>query len=159
MFKKNIQLGIPSGKYLRFEATMKGSIHSDQVCQICGSKFKSSELKRGLFCPHHPKSKPNTFDVRYGRKIHRRFNNYEAALQFLTGLRYQDGSGNFDARDYQVKTKPLAFDTLAGQWLAAKKPQLKPGGWQSLKAIMGHAIAAWAGMNIKAVQYIRWRHS
>jgi len=147
-------LGIPNGKYLHFEAVMKGSIHSDQVCPICGSRFRPGDGKRPLFCPNHPQVSPTrSFVLRYGKKITKRFDNYEAALQFLTGLRYQEGSGNLDFRDYQVKSKPLAFEKLAEQWLAAKKPQLKPGGWQSLKAIMSHAASAWTGMNIKAIQY------
>ena len=44
-------MGIPNGKYLHFEAVMKGSIHSDQVCPVCGSKFQANEKRKGLFCP------------------------------------------------------------------------------------------------------------
>ncbi len=58
-----------------------------------------------MFCPNHPDQSPQRMVVRYG-KITKRFNNYPAALQFFTGLRFQEGSGQFDARDYQIKSKP-----------------------------------------------------
>ncbi len=130
---------------------MKGSIHSDQSCPICGSRFKSVE-PRGLFCPEHPAQSPQRLVVRYG-KITKRFDNYPAALQFLTGLRFREGSGQFDARDYQVKAKPLSFDRLVDEWLESKKPNMKPGGWQSIKAIMGHAQRGWGESNIKSIKY------
>ena len=130
---------------------MKGSIHSDQVCPVCGSRFKSVEPK-GLFCPNHPEQSPRKFVVRYG-KITKRFNNYPAAQQFITGLRFQEGADQFDARDYQVKAKPLAFDKLANEWLDLKRPTMKPGGWGSIKAIMAHPKAEWGDANIKSIRY------
>ena len=130
---------------------MKGSIHSDQVCPVCGSRFKSQEPK-GLFCPEHPKQKPTKFKVVFG-KITRRFNDYPAALQFLTGLRFQEGSGDMDERDYQVKAKPLAFDKLAEEWLNLKAVQIKPASWRSLAAGIRKAQAVWSGINIKSIQY------
>jgi len=130
---------------------MKGSIHSDQSCPICGSRFKSQEPK-GLFCLNHPNQSPQKFVVRFGQ-ITKRFNNYPAALQFLTGLRFQEGSGQFDARDYQIKGKPLAFDRLADEWLEMKKPNMKPGGWNSIRAIMSHSQREWGQANIKSIRY------
>ncbi|UQZ90218.1 hypothetical protein C4J81_13805 [Deltaproteobacteria bacterium Smac51] len=130
---------------------MKGSIHSDQTCPICGSRFKSVEPK-GLFCPDHPGQSPHKFVVRYG-KITKRFDNYPAALQFLTGLRFQEGSGQFDPRDYQVKAKPLSFDRLADEWLELKAKQIKQTSLRSLAAGIKKAQSLWGGANIKSIQY------
>jgi Phage integrase family. len=107
---------------------------------------------RGLFCPNHSKQSPQKFVERYGQ-ITKRFDNYKEAHQFLIGLRHQEGSGQFDARDYQVKSKPLAFDRLAEEWLDLKRPAMKPGGWQSIKAIMAHAQREWGQANIKSIRY------
>lgn len=71
----------------------------------------------------------------------------------MTMLRAEDGSGQFDARDYQVKGRPLAFDRLAEEWLDIKRPNMKPGGWQSIKAIMAHAQRQWGQANIKSIRY------
>ena len=103
---------------------MKGSIHSDQRCPVCGSKFKSSDSKRGLFCPNHPQIKPTVFRV-YFEKVCKRFDNYESALNFLSGLRFEASSGKFDARDYQTKAKPLSFSRLAAEWLDFKARDTK----------------------------------
>jgi integrase len=146
-------LGIPFGKYLIYEAVMKGSIHSDQVCPICGSRFTPGDGKRALSCPNHPDIAPSRFVLRYGRKITKRFDSYEAALQVLTGLRFQEGAGSFDARDYQVKTRPLAFDKLAEEWLAVKAKTVKPSSLKPLRLGLGRAINAWGGVNIKTIKY------
>lgn len=130
---------------------MKGSIHSDQQCPICGQRFKSVEPK-GLFCPEHPSQSPRRFVVRYGQ-ITKRFDNYPAALQFLTGLRFQEGSGQFDARDYQTRGRPLAFDKLAEEWLDLKAGQIKIASWRSIASGIRKAQDAWGGMNIKSIQY------
>ncbi len=130
---------------------MKGSIHSDQTCPLCGSRFKSME-PRGMFCPNHPAQSPQKFIVRYSG-ITKRFDNYPAALQFLTGLRFQEGSGQFDARDYQIKSKPLSFDRLADEWLEVKAAQIKIASWRSIASGIRKAQEVWGGMNIKNIQY------
>ncbi len=137
--------------YLKYEAVMKGSIHSDQTCPLCGSRFKSME-PRGMFCPNHPAQSPQKFIVRYSG-ITKRFDNYPAALQFLTGLRFQEGSGQFDARDYQIKSKPLSFDRLADEWLEVKAAQIKIASWRSIASGIRKAQEVWGGMNIKNIQY------
>lgn len=130
---------------------MKGSIHSDQVCPICGSRFKSQEPK-GLFCPNHPHQQPTKFKVIFG-KVTRRFNNYPSALQFLTGLRFQEGSGVMDERDYQIKAKPLSFDKLAEEWLAMKATQIKPGSLRAIAVDIRRAQETWGETNVKSIQY------
>jgi integrase len=91
--------------------------------------------------------------MRYGRKITKRFDSYEAALQVLTGLRYQEGAGTFDSRDYQVKSKPLAFSRLAEEWLAMKAGQLRPKSLSPLRMAVRRASKAWGEANIKSIRY------
>ncbi|MDR2981153.1 MAG: hypothetical protein LBV12_02775, partial [Puniceicoccales bacterium] len=144
----------PTGtSYLKYEAVMKGSIHSDQSCPICGQRFTPSDGRRPPSCPNHPKIVPTRFVLRYGRKITKRFDNYEAALQVLNGLRYEEGSGRFDVRDYQDKSKPLSFKRLASEWLDFKAAEVKRSSWRSLAAGVTKAIAAWGEINIKKIQY------
>ena len=90
--------------------------------------------------------------VRYG-KITKRFDNYPAALQFITGLRFQEGSGQFDARDYQVKGKPLAFGRLAEEWLNLKARQVRPKTLGALKNALDHAGCVFGSSNIKSIKY------
>ena len=106
----------PTGtSYLRYDAIMKGSIHSDQVCPICGSRFRSVE-PRGLFCPIHPEQSPRKFVVRYG-KITKRFDGYKDAHQFLTGLRFQEGPTN---------STPETTRSRLSRWLSTSWPM---SGW------------------------------
>ena len=130
---------------------MKGSIHSDQKCPLCGSRFKSQEPK-GLFCPQHPSQRPEKYLVRFG-KITRRFTDYPAAYQFLTGLRFQDGSGQMDERDYQIKSRPLSFNTLAQEWLAKKSQEVRTGTMSDLRVAIRAASTVWADANIKSIQF------
>ena len=137
--------------YGAFKLDMRGSIHSDERCPVCGSRYKSVE-PMGLFCPNHPKVAPTTYKV-YFEKITRRFNDYKAAYQFLTGLRYERGSGKFDVRDYQINKKPLSFDVLVDAWLNIKKQEIKHGSYMDLKGKMAHARQAWGDINIKLIDY------
>ena len=139
--------------YLRYEAVMKGSIHSDQRCPVCGSRFKSGDGRRPLACPKHPDVQPTRFVLRYGRHLTKRFSDYESALQFLTGLRFKDGSGDLDLRDYQIKARPLAFDRLAEEWLEVKAGQVKLESLRSLAVAIRRAAEVWRGANIKSIGY------
>ena len=132
---------------------MKGSIHSDQVCHVCGSRFRPSDGKKPIFCPQHPQVAPTRFVLRYGRGITKRFDSYEAALQVLTGLRYQEGAGTFDSRDYKIKSKPLAFSRLAAEWLAMKAGHLRPKSLSPLRMAVRRASRAWGEVNIKSIRY------
>jgi integrase len=89
----------------------------------------------------------------FRKKIHRRFTDFEAALQFLTGLRYKQGSGSFDARDHLVKAKPLAFNKLAADWLAVKAKTIKPESLKPLRLAMERACKAWGAANINGIGY------
>lgn len=135
-----------------FEPVMKGSIHSDQRCPICGEKFTSFE-PRGMWCARHPDQHPTRYVVRFG-KITRRMKSYEAAYQLLTGLRYESAKGSLDLRDFQVRNKPLAVGNLAKHWLEVKQSQVSRSHWNNLKNYLGRAVVAWGQeTNIKSIGY------
>lgn len=144
-------MGYPQGKYLNFEVIMQGSIHSNERCPICGSKYRSYEPE-DMHCPNHPGQHPSSYIVRL-KKLTKRFRDYRAAHTFLTGLRYELSAGTFDERKYAVKTEPLSFTRMAEKWLEAKKPNMKPNGWGSIKAIMAHAIDYFGSRNIQTIKY------
>jgi len=140
---------------------MKGSIQPGiekgkvQVCPACGAGFIHADHKvpiSPLFCPNHPNISPTRFRAKFG-SICRHFDSYKAAEMELVGLNYKKVEGEFDARDYQIKSKPLAFDQLATEWLAVKAKTIKPESLKPLRLGMGRAIDAWGAANIKSIQY------
>jgi integrase len=82
-----------------------------------------------------------------------RFLTYREAYKVLTRKRAEVDAGTYDARDYQIKAKPLAFDGLAREWLAIKAKRIKPESLKPLRLGMERAIKAWGGVNIKTIQY------
>jgi len=135
------------------ELCMRGSIHSDQKCITCGSRFIYSSKKRGLFCPNHPTQRATArFRVYFGRGTQKRFKSFEEAERFLNGIRYETDRGTFDPRDYQ-KDNPLGFITLAEKWLVIKKQEVKPRSYANLSRYMNSAIATWEHTNIKQIGY------
>lgn len=131
---------------------MRGNIYSDQKCEICGSRL-NVEVRDGLCCPNHKMVRATRYKVIFG-KTTRRFKDFRSAERFLNGLRFEEDKGEFDHRDYMLRNNPLMFHNLAAEWLAHKQPKMKPGGWQSIKALMGHAIHEWETVYIKKVDYI-----
>jgi len=141
---------------------MKGSIQPGlergkvQVCPVCGSAFVHVGPKKNpispLFCPNHPDIAPTRFRAKFG-PICRHFDSYKAAEMELVSLNCKRLEGNFDARDYQVKARPLAFDRLAQEWLDLKATEVKPASWRSLAAGVRKAIEAWGQTNIKNIQF------
>ena len=96
---------------------MKGSIQTALRCAICGLRLKSVE-PRGLLCPAHQ-------DIIVEGKcrvmfdnVTTRFDTYKEAYKVLTRKRAEVDAGTYDARDYKIKAKPLAFNRLAVEWLA-----------------------------------------
>ena len=78
------------------------------------------------------------------------------AQAFLGGLRAQKGgltAQPFDARDYQIKEKPLAFQVLSDKWLEMKRQTVKPKSWANLRNYMARAKACWGDANIKNIGY------
>ena len=141
------------GEYLKqMGDCMKGSIQTDLCCPVCGARLKSLEPK-GLFCPAHPET------VHEGRcrvmfdNVTTRFKTYREAYKVLTRKRSEVDSGTYDARDYQLRSKPLAFDRLAEDWLALKTKTLKPQSMEPLRLAMRRASTAWGASNIKSIGY------
>jgi len=104
---------------------MKGSIQTDLRCPVCGLRLKSLE-PRGLYCEAHPQT------IHEGRcrvmfdNVTTRFRTYREAYKMLTRKRAEVDAGTYDARDYQIRSKPLAFDRLAEEWLEVKARRIKP---------------------------------
>lgn len=130
---------------------MIGGIYTNQRCPICGCKFKD-DGKKGLFCSDHAEYGATKFFVRFKGGIFRRFNDYESAQRFLTGLRYKYDEGSFDIRDYR-KDNPLGFENLALQWLKVKREQVKSKSYRNLENYISRAINAWGQTNIKYLGY------
>lgn len=132
---------------------MRGGIYSYQKCPECGKSFKYIERKGGLFCPLHADRRAESdFVVRFGRKVRKRFNNFDKAERFLIGLRYEVDRGTFDSRDYQ-STNPLGFTNLSEQWLDIKEKQVKPSTYRNFYRYMMNASSAWGNMNIKEIGF------
>ncbi|MFC1819336.1 tyrosine-type recombinase/integrase [Thermodesulfobacteriota bacterium] len=129
---------------------MKGGIYSSQKCPICAGSFKD-DSRRGLFCSNHPEQRASSFRVHF-RKVKRRFQNYNDAQRFLTGLRFKSDENTFDDRDYS-QGKPLSFINLVSKWLEVKKETVKPKSYNNLHNYMMKAIDAWGDKNIKEIGF------
>jgi hypothetical protein len=132
---------------------MRGRIYSEQKFSLCGGILYHDEKRGGLSCKRHPKLATNKkFIVRFGRSITKRFQSYDEAARFLTGLRYENDKATFDERDYK-KGHPLGFETQASKWLKVKKEIVKPNTYRNLKRDINKAISAWAQRNVKTIKY------
>ena len=92
--------------------------------------------------------KGSKYVVRF-KSTFKRFNNLDAAEQFLNTLRYKDGNDLYDPRDYQ-RDAPLGFGTLSKQWLE-KKRDLRSA--KDLRNHINYAVTYFANTNIKEIDY------
>ena len=129
---------------------MKGGIYSEQRCPICDGSMKD-DGRRKVCCSDHPDQVATNLRVHFG-KVKRRFQSYELAYRFLTGLRYKTDEHSFDERDYSGE-KPLSFTTLASKWLDVKTETVKPSSYRNLHNYMMKACNAWGNRNIKDIGY------
>jgi len=90
--------------------------------------------------------------VRFGREVSRWFKNLDAAERFLTGLRWENDQGTYDARDHRPN-KPLSFSNLSEQYLAFKQKTVKHKSFNNLKNYMSRAVGAWEHTNVKTIGY------
>lgn len=135
---------------------MKGSIYSENKCELCGGKFVYNERKSGLFCKKHPQQRASDrFIVQFGRQIRKRFSSFDQAERFLVGIRYEVDRNTFDARDYHASA-PLSFQNLAEQWLEIKRHEVKPSSHRNLKRYINAAIDAWGNTNIKQIGFAQF---
>lgn len=126
---------------------MKGSIHSDQKCPICGRKFRHYE-PRGMWCPDHPQCMATRFVVRFGT-LTKRFQSYEMAHRTLTAWRYETDLGTFDPRDHR-KSHPLGFQTLSERFIKSKR-HLR--GVKKYEQRLRPAVKLWQNKNVKDIGY------
>jgi len=142
---------IPPFQYEMGGMEMRGGIYTREKCPECGRNFKDNG-RNGLQCMDHPRHwARRNFSVRF-LSIHREFKYYEKASRFLNGLRYEVDAQKFDVRDYQEKSKPLAFENLADTWLEVKRQGgIKKGSFKNINTHMKRAIANFGIQNIKAI--------
>ena len=82
--------------------------------------------------------------------ITKRFADKAEAERFLTGLRYENDKGTFDAREYS-KEKPLSFENLSSQWLDKKKLTVKC--YRNLVNHISYASKYFGDKNIKEIGF------
>lgn len=128
---------------------MIGTIHTDQKCSLCNSKFRDNK-KNALVCSKHPEQTANKFRV-YFRGVSKRFKSYNEASRFLTGIRFKTDENTFDARDYR-ENNPLGFKNLALQWLRLKEKTVKHTSFQSIENHISKAIAFLENTNVKDIK-------
>lgn len=130
---------------------MIGTIYTPSRC-ACGRRYVYDENRAGLFCPvHSDRRAAGPFEVRFGRRIHRRFGyDFRSAETFLLGLRHEVVTDKFDLRDYQ-QGEPLGFSNLAEQWLKRKRQILKKKSYNNLQNYIIRACKVFGNGNIKTI--------
>lgn len=83
------------------------------------------------------------------KTVFKRCRNLDEAEQFLNTLRYKEGKGTFDPRDYQ-KDQPLGFTNQAENWLK-KKEHLR--SFNKLRNHINYAEAYFQNKNVKEIDF------
>lgn len=132
---------------------MRGRIYSDQKCPLCGGTYQHDDRRRGLYCKNHPDQQAiKRFTVKFGRKIQKRFNNFQSAERFLDGLRYEVDKGTFDYRDY-LSSNPLSFTNLSDKYLQKKTKTVSSGTYSHYRRYISVAQEYFQHTNVKQIQY------
>lgn len=128
-----------------------GSIYSDQRCPDCGGSFYYNG-KDGLYCFNHEEQRATgQFKVMF-KGLCLRFDTFSEAQKKLIRLNSLLQEEKFDAREYQ-KGKPLAFATIADQWLERRKKEVRC--FRNLRDHIEKAKEFYRGnSNIKEIKYL-----
>ena len=129
---------------------MLGGIYSRQKCPICGGTFRDDGHK-ALICPRHPEQRASQFATVF-KGMYRRFQSYDEAYRFLSGVRFKTDEGSFDKRDYQ-KDEPLGLENLTEKWLKVKKVMVRPKSYSNLHNYIERARKYFGNRNIKEIGY------
>ncbi|MCP4745813.1 MAG: hypothetical protein GY874_06670 [Desulfobacteraceae bacterium] len=130
---------------------MKGNIYTRQRCWICGDKLIHNDRLGVCSCKKHPKVFADKhFYVKFGRTINKRFQKYDEAARFLTGLRFKWDEGSFDERDYQASC-PLGFESLAKKYIQSKE-LIGLRSLSNIKNYINKAIEVWGQRNVKTIK-------
>lgn len=130
---------------------MQGGIYSEEKCPQCGQGMRDNG-RTAVCCPVHKKETAHNLIVRFGRKIFKRFTDYDQASRFLTGLRFKTDEGTFDARDYQ-RSNPLSFSHLAAKYLEIKEQTISPGSYRAVCSHIRRCEDFFGTMNVKEIGY------
>jgi hypothetical protein len=114
-------------------------------CGECGKR-----LFKGL-CEAHPGKLIVSFH-HDGKRIWRRFSDWDSAEQELAHLRVLKRSGSLDVRDWQ-KGEPNGFANQYDRFLTLKRKQIKAKSWNNLKNCGSRASDAWKNRNVKSIGY------
>ena len=120
---------------------MKGGIYSRDKCPVCGSQFV--DVGNALICPNHKNARATRFYVKFDT-IYHRFQSYQNASRFLTGLRFKTDENTIDARDYK-RNNPLGFITMSNKFLAAVNPKTA----KNMRPHINHAQNYFQNKNVK----------
>ncbi|MCE5335600.1 MAG: hypothetical protein LLG06_13535 [Desulfobacteraceae bacterium] len=130
---------------------MAGGIYTSEKCGICGGPMEDNG-RNGVTCTAHKKQFAQKIFVKFPPKVFRRFDNYQEATRFLTGLRFKKDEGTYDERDYQ-KASPLGFSTQVQKYLEIKAQTVKAGTYGHIKWDLGTAADYFGQTNIKEIGY------
>lgn len=123
---------------------MKGGIYSRDKCPVCGSQFVDGG--NALICPNHKTARATRFYVKFDT-IYHRFQSYQNASRFLTGLRFKTDENTIDARDYK-RNNPLGFITMSNKFLATVNPKTA----KNMRPHINHAQNYFQNKNVKELK-------
>lgn len=135
---------------------MKGGIYTSERCTLCG-KIMQDNARSAVCCPDHPGQRATRLVVRFGRKVKKRYSNYDEATRFLNGLRYKTDEGTYDVRDYQ-SGNPLSFSSLVQKFLRIKELEVQRdfiarGTLQHIRSDLGRASSFFKDTNVKQIHF------
>lgn len=129
---------------------MAGNIYTKDKCTICGGPLKHDPQRRGCFCPAHKKApKGTSFEVIFPGGIHRRFQDYIDAEQFLNHIRVEKANrkDKFNPDDYRA-AKPNSFAALAPKYLDRKRGLASYG---KIEFMINHALPTLGHINVREI--------
>lgn len=128
---------------------MLGGIYTDEKCRDCGRNLHDNHLSR-LTCPDHPEIRATRMYVKFG-KTKRRFQDWPAAMRFLTTLRGKTDEDTYDARDY-ARGNPLGYHNATREYLRERTPSWSPVYAANVRACLDACSELWGPRNVKTLR-------
>jgi integrase len=145
----------------REDTVWSGTFIASKNVRFVAGGMVHDERRSGVFCVEHTKvAATSRFVVRFGRKIRRRYNDYEGARRFLYDLRSKADKGKVDPRDYAAG-KPLSVRVCLTEWIERReveakrnaKRSLKKGSFKSYRPAVLRAIDYFGERSVKDLTY------
>ncbi len=120
-------------------ADMIVKIRTKEKCSVCGSNFYLTF--NGMFCPNHPKLKPNHYHLDWHYRCERfrvfGFDSFKTVAFKAGAIEQEIIEHKFRPEHYKglrAKTdKKFAFDSRYDAWMKIKKLSVKPAYYRKLK--------------------------